>query len=146
MDSLEGESCTSNLLEVLDYVGSLLDDGKQVDIIYMDMSKAFDKVNHGCLLQNLCRFGFRGSLLEWFSSYLMGGYQLATVLGETSDTLPVRSGIPQGSILGPMFFLIHLINLPDSVLTSHVAMFNKLNILSLRKILRTYKLTCLPAS
>ena len=53
-------------------MGSLVDDGKQVDMIYLDMSKAFDKVNHGCLLQKLHEFGFRGSLLQWFSSYLMG--------------------------------------------------------------------------
>ena len=53
----------------------------------------------------------------------MGRYQSATVLGETSDSLPVSSGIPQGSILGPMLFLIYVNNLPDSVLTSHVAMF-----------------------
>ena len=78
------KSCTSNLLEVLDRVGSLLDDGKQVDMIYMDMSKAFDKVNHGCLLQKLHEFGFGGSVLQWFSSYLMGRYQRVTVLGETS--------------------------------------------------------------
>ena len=120
MDLLEGESCTSNLLEVLDHVGSLLDDGKQVGMIFIDMCKAFDKVNHGCLLQKSYKFGFRGSLLQWFSSYLMGRYQRVTVLGETSATLPVSSGIPQGSILGPMFSLIHVINLPDSVLTSHV--------------------------
>ena len=56
------------------------------------MSKAFDKVNHGCLLQKLHEFGFRGSVLQWFSSYLMGRYQLATVLGETSYPLPVSSG------------------------------------------------------
>ena len=112
-----------NLLEVLGHVGSLLDNGKQVDMIYMDMSKAFDKVNHGCLLQKLHEFGFGGSLLQWFSSYLMGCYQRVTVLGETSDPLPVSSGVPQGSILGPMLFLIYVNNLPDSVLTSHVAMF-----------------------
>ena len=53
----------------------------------------------------------------------MGRYQPVTVLGETSDALPVSSGIPQGSILGPMLFLIYVNNLPDSVLTSHVAMF-----------------------
>ena len=53
----------------------------------------------------------------------MGRYQRVTVLGETSDTLPVSSGIPQGSILGPMLFLIYVNNLPDSVLTSHVGMF-----------------------
>ena len=104
-------------------MGFLLDDGKQVYIIYMDMSKVFAKVNHSCLLQKFHEFGFGGSLLQWFSSYLMGRYQRVTVLGETSDTLPVSSGIPQGSILGPMLFLIYVNNLPDSVLTSHVAMF-----------------------
>ena len=71
---------------------------KQVDMIYMDMSKAFDKVNHGCLLQKFHEFGFVGSILQWFSSYLMDRYQRVTVLGETSDTLPVSSRIPQGSI------------------------------------------------
>ena len=71
---IRGKLWTSNLLEVLDHVGSLLDDGKQVDMIYMDMFKAFDKVNHGCLLQKLHEFGFGDSVLQWFSSYLMGRY------------------------------------------------------------------------
>ena len=53
----------------------------------------------------------------------MGRYQRVTVLGETSDPLPVSSGVPQGSILGPMLFLIYVTNLPDLVLTNHVAMF-----------------------
>ena len=88
-----------------------------------DMSKAFDKVNHGCPLQKFHEFRFGGSVLQWFSSYLMGRYQRVTVLGETSDTLPVSSGIPQGSISGPMLSLIYVNNLPDSVPTSHVAMF-----------------------
>ena len=141
---IRGKSCTSNLLEVLDHVGPLLDDGQQVDMIYMDMSKAFDKVNHGCLLQKFHEFGFGGSLLQWFISYLMGRYQRVTVLGETTDTLPVSSGIPhQGSILGPILFLICVKYLPDSVLTSHVAMFAddtkiyKNLKLSLMKMLRT---------
>ena len=56
-------------MEVLDHVGSLLDNEKQVDMIHMDMSKAFDKVNHGCLLQKFHEFGFGGSLLWWFSSW-----------------------------------------------------------------------------
>ena len=122
MDSLRGNHAPPTFLEVLDLVGSPLDEGKQVDMIYMDMSKAFVKVNHGCLLQQFHEFGFGGSLLQWFSSYLIDRYQRVTVLGETSDTLPVSSAKPQGSILGPMLFLIYVNNLPDSVLTSHVAM------------------------
>ena len=72
-------------------MGSLskIDDGKQVDMIYINMSKAFVKVNQGCLLQKIHEFGFGGSLLQWFSSYLMGRYQRVTVLGETFDTLSV---------------------------------------------------------
>ena len=60
---IRGKSCTSHLLEVLGHVGSLLVDGKQVEMIYVDMSKAFDKVNHGYLLQKLHEFEFEGSLL-----------------------------------------------------------------------------------
>ena len=90
------------------HMGSLLDDGKQVDMVYMDMSKAFDKVNHGCLLQKLHEFGFGGSRLQWFSSYLMGRYQRVTVLGETPDPLPVSSSIPQGSIFAPMLQVSYL--------------------------------------
>ena len=104
-------------------MGSLLDNEKQVGMIYMDKSKAFDKENRGCLLQKYHEFGFGGSLLQRFISYRMGRYQRVTVLVETSDTLPVSSGIPQGFILGPILFLIYVNNLPDSVLTSHVAMF-----------------------
>ena len=120
---IRGKSCTSNLFGSFGPRGLSLDDGKQVDMIYMDMSKAFDKVNHGCLLQKLHEFGLGGSVLQWFSSYLMGRYQRVKVLGETSDPLPVSSGVPQGSILGPMLFLIYVTNLSDSVLTSHVALF-----------------------
>ena len=144
--SIRGKSCTPNLLEVFDHMGSLLDNGKQVVIIYIDMSKASDKVNHGRLLQTFHGYGFGGSLLQWFSSYLMGRYQRVTVLGETSDPLPVSSRVPHGSILGPMLFLIYVKNLPDSVLPCLPMTQRYINKLSLRKMLRTYKLTCLLAS
>ena len=120
---LQGKSCTSNLLEVLDFVGALLDKGGQVDMVYMDMSKAFDKVSHPRLLQKLRSFGFGGSLLQWFDSYMTGRHQRVTVLGATSEPLPICSGVPQGSILGPALFLIYVNDLPDVVERSHIAMF-----------------------
>ena len=120
---LQGKSCTSNLLEVLDFVGALLDKGGQVDMVYMDMSKAFDKVSHPRLLQKLRSFGFGGSLLQWFDSYMTGRQQRVTVLGATSEPLPICSGVPQGSILGPALFLIYVNDLPDVVERSHIAMF-----------------------
>jgi hypothetical protein len=71
---IPGKSCTTQLLEVLDYIGSLLDGGKQTDVVYMDMSKAFDKVHHKYLiskLRNVYTYGISGKLLRWFESYLL---------------------------------------------------------------------------
>jgi hypothetical protein len=110
-------------LEVLDYIGRILDNGGQVNTIYLDMSKAVDPINHRKLINKLRNFGCRGSLLKWFSSYITGRRQRVTVLGATSNTLPISSGVPQGSILGPVLFLLYVKDLPDSVTTSKVAMF-----------------------
>ena len=120
---LQGKSCITNLLEVLDYIGRILDNGGQVDTIYLDMSKAFDRINHRKLINKLRNYGCGGSLLKWFTSYLTGRHHRVTVLGATSNTLPISSGVPQGSILGPVLFLLYVNDLPDSVTTSQVAMF-----------------------
>ena len=87
------------------------------------MSKAFDKVRHDPLMEKLRNAGFGGNLLTCFYAYLCGRRQRATVLGGTSRDLPVTSGVPQGSILGPALFLLYVNNLPDSILNSKVAMF-----------------------
>ena len=118
-----GRSCVTNLLETLDYIGAILDRAGQVDCVHLDMSKAFDKVRHDLLMEKLRDAGFGGNLLTWFRAYLYDRRQRVTVLGATSRDLPVTSGVPQGSILGPALFLLYVNNLPDSIHNSKVAMF-----------------------
>ena len=121
---LPGRSFMTNLIDVLHYVGSRLDRGGQIDMVYLDMSKAFDKVHHDVLIQKLRKvYGFGGNLLRWFRSYLTNRKQCVTVLGGKSNSLSITSGVPQGSILGPALFLLYVNDLPSSVSTSQVAMF-----------------------
>ena len=109
---LAGRSCVTQLTSVLHYIG-----GKQIDIIYLDMSNAFDKVDHTKLLGRLHQYGITGKLHDWFRSYLQGRKQQVTVLGATSREFPVTSGVRQGSLLGPILFLLFVDDLPNAVKT-----------------------------
>ena len=118
-----GKSCITQLVEVLEHRGRELDRSKQINVLYLDMSKAFDKVSHNQLLHRLRVFGFEGSILKWFASYWTNLYQQATVLGATSRSLPVTSGVPKCSILVPLLFLPYENHLSKAVTKSKIAIF-----------------------
>ena len=108
---------------MFDKIGSYLDRGKQIDVIYLDMSKSFDKVSDKRLLLRLREFGFSGNILNWFNSYLQDRRQQTTALGATSSPTPVTSGVPQDSILWPLLFLLYENNLPSRIAHSCIAIY-----------------------
>lgn len=109
---LSAASTTLLLLDCLIGWTSALNEGKSVDLIYFDLSKAFDKVHHVKLLQKLKHLVVAGNLLQWVESYLHKMYSTFKVGNSFSECHPCSSGVPQGGMLSPLLFLAYTFYLP----------------------------------
>ena len=91
--------------------------------IYIDLQKAFDTVNHFILIQKLEKYGVRGLVLDWFKSYLINRKQYTVISDYQSKLQTVTCGVPQGSVLGPLLFLIYVNNIQSAVSSATVKLF-----------------------
>jgi Reverse transcriptase (RNA-dependent DNA polymerase) len=111
----KGRSCLTNLLTFFEDVTDYVDKGNAVDVIYLDFQKAFDKVPHKRLLRKVQFLGINGQIYKWIENWLSQRSQRVQLAGFSSDWVEVKSGVPQGSVLGTILFLRYINDIDNGI-------------------------------